>query len=188
MPIDKEFYIDLHGKPYVLFPGLLKAATAAGLENVETVIEQIPSKENGQMAVVKATALFRDPENPDKIRTFTCVGDASQETTRLKAYLRMAETRAIARCFRLALDVGETALEELGDLDEGREERGYPREQAADRSRRGAPGNGAKGEPTCARAGCGKTLTQGQAAYSLKTYNALLCPECQKTASQAGSG
>jgi hypothetical protein len=57
--------------------------------------------------------------------TFTGIGDASpSNVTRMIAphLIRMAETRSKARALRDAVNVGVTALEELGDLDEQVEE------------------------------------------------------------------
>lgn len=53
--------------------------------------------------------------------TYTAYGDASKEnTTKLvqTALLRMAETRAVARCLRFATGVGKTAKEELSEDNE----------------------------------------------------------------------
>lgn len=180
MPLDPKYYMDLHGKPFVLFPGLLAAAHEAGLETTETIIEQIPSEANKHTAVVRSTVTFRDENG--RLTSYTCVGDASPATTKLNAYLRMAETRALARCFRLALNVGETALEELADDDEAAAPRGYPREQAAPR---GGRSNG--GGAYCSWEGCGVELTPGQAQLSRGKYNAELCPTHQKEADKAAA-
>lgn len=180
MALKKEHFIDLHGKNYCLFPGLLAAAHEAGLKRTETHIEQIPSEQNKHTAVVRSTVYLVDADGRETV--YTCVGDASPATTKLTAYLRMAETRALARCFRLALNVGETSLEELED-ESGRPSqsvRNYDRdenERSTSYSRREESSVGG-----CSWDGCNRGLTPGQVTYSMKNFNAPLCSEHQKQA------
>jgi hypothetical protein len=95
----------------VTFKGLLSLAHEDRLRWVKTEIVQLPSADNNQTAVVRAT-----------VRTnrgcFTGIGDAnpSNVNRRIVPHLiRMAETRATARAFRVAVNLGEVAIEELGD-------------------------------------------------------------------------
>ena len=175
--IDKKHIIRLNNKEYVTFPGLLNLAHERGLDSVETVIEQIPRAENQHTAVVRATVTFRPlGEGSPSLSAFTCVGDASPATTKVNAYLRMAETRAIGRCFRMALNIGETMHEELGGDDEPRS---APQGAATD------TGNGHGQEAFCSYDGCGLALTPGQAKVSLAKYNAPYCPQHQKVMAEA---
>jgi predicted amidohydrolase YtcJ len=71
---------------------------------------QVPAKENGEVAIVKA--VIRTEEGK-----FGGIGDASPlYVNRAIAphLIRMAETRAKARALRDAINVGVTAFEELG--------------------------------------------------------------------------
>jgi hypothetical protein len=43
------------------------------------------------------------------------------------------------------------------------------------------------GPPVCSGAECGKVLTEGQAAVSLRSHRRHLCPACQKLATQAAA-
>lgn len=182
MALDPKHVMRLNNRDYVLFPGLLALAHERGLDSIETVIEQIPDAGNQHTAVVRATVTLRSPDG--NLRAFTCVGDASPATTKVNAYLRMAETRAIGRCFRMGLNIGETMFEELNDNEregaplEYREE-GHSRGATA-HGEHGAAGNGAAGELVCSYAGCEAELTPGQMNLSLKKYNAALCPTHQK--------
>lgn len=103
------------GKQYVLFAGLLDEAHSRGLRGIDTELVQVPTAENGNVAVVKATVEMEDG------RTFSGIGDASPENVGRNIaphIIRMAETRAKARALRDAVNVGATALEELSDGDE----------------------------------------------------------------------
>ncbi|MDP9455860.1 MAG: hypothetical protein M3Q60_08735 [Actinomycetota bacterium] len=110
-----EFMIMRQGKQYVLFAGLLDEAHARGLKGIDTDLVQVPTPENGNVAVVKATVEMEDG------RTFSGIGDASPDNVGrgiVPHIIRMAETRAKARALRDAVNVGATALEELSDGDD----------------------------------------------------------------------
>ena len=126
----EEYMIERQGKRFVLYAGLLEAHSR-GLRSIETELLQVPTKENGEVAIVKA--VIRTEEGK-----FGGIGDASpQNVNRAIAphLIRMAETRAKARALRDAINVGVTAFEELGGEEEvvessGTQEReGRPRAQ-----------------------------------------------------------
>ncbi len=111
----EEFMITRQGKQYVLFAGLLDEAHQKGLRSIDTDLIQVPTEENGNVAVVKATVEMEDGRN------FSGIGDASPENVGrniVPHIIRMAETRAKARALRDAVNVGATALEELSDGDD----------------------------------------------------------------------
>lgn len=98
-------------KEVVSYRGLLDLAHRDGLRRVTTRLVQIPTKENGETAIVRAD-----------VRTnrgrFTGIGDASPLSVhpRMVPHLiRLAETRAEARALRKAVNIGVVALEELGE-------------------------------------------------------------------------
>src|ERR671913_2144943 len=110
-----EFLITRQGKQYVLFAGLLDEAHSRGLRGIDTELIQVPDDQNGNVAIVKATAEMEDG------RHFSGIGDASPENVGRNIaphLIRMAETRAKARALRDAVNVGATALEELSDGDD----------------------------------------------------------------------
>jgi hypothetical protein len=95
----------------IAFKGLLNLAHEDGLKSVKTTVVQLPTEENGKTAVVTATVKTQKG-------TFTGMGDASPANVNRRIaphVLRMAETRALARAFRLAVNIGAVAIEELGE-------------------------------------------------------------------------
>lgn len=107
-----NFIIKLQGKDYVLFEGLLDLAHREGLKKVETTLLQLPVPDNGMTAIVRA--------NVETTKgTFTGIGDASPESVNRNMQphiIRLAETRALARALRFAVNIGMTTLEELGEF------------------------------------------------------------------------
>lgn len=106
-----QFIIKLQGKDFVLFEGLLDLAHREGLRRVETELLQAPAPENGSVAIVRAQV------ETDK-GVFSGIGDASPESVNRMMTphtVRLAETRALARALRFAVNIGMTTFEELGD-------------------------------------------------------------------------
>ncbi len=113
--LDERFIKTIEGRDFVLYSGLLDLAHQKGLLKIEVEPLQYPTKENGNFAICKATALSKFGE------VFSDVGDANPTNCNQKVakhLLRMASTRAKARALRDFDDIGMTCLEELGDLDE----------------------------------------------------------------------
>lgn len=109
MSINEKFIINLQGKSYVTYEGLLDLAHQHNLKSLEVELIQIPTKENNMTAICKATATTED-------KIYTDIGDASPQSvnTAIAPHLiRMASTRAKARVLRDLTNVGMTAVEEI---------------------------------------------------------------------------
>lgn len=111
MSVNEKFIINLQGKSFVTYEGLLDLAHQRGLKSLEVEIIQMPNNENNMTAICIATATTEDS-------TFTDIGDASPNSVNralVPHLIRMASTRAKARVLRDLTNVGMTAVEELSD-------------------------------------------------------------------------
>ena len=99
--------VNLKGKDYVLFSGLLDLAHRNGLESMTSKLIDYSMVE--QYAVIEATVT-------GSRGTFVAYGDSTPENTGKmvqSAFIRMCETRAYCRALRLYTGIGMTAREEL---------------------------------------------------------------------------
>ena len=113
--LDERFIKSIDGKDFVLYAGLLDLAHQKNMIGMEVDILQYPSKENDHTAVCKAIARTATGG------PFIDVGDANPLNCNAKVakhIIRMASTRAKARCLRDLTNIGMTCLEELGDFNE----------------------------------------------------------------------
>ena len=141
--------ITRQGKQYVLYQGLLDEAHARGLRGIDTELVQVPTAENGNVALVKAVVEMEAADGSEGIRTFSGIGDASPENVGrniVPHIIRMAETRAKARALRDAVNVGATALEELSDGDEA-PPAAYPPPRGLQSAGRSQPAGSASSAP-----------------------------------------
>ncbi len=109
MSINEKFIINLQGKSFVTYEGLLDLAHQKNLKSINVELVQVPTKENNMTAICKAIAVT------DK-GTFIDYGDASPTSVNSKIQphiIRMASTRAKARALRDLTNVGMTAIEEI---------------------------------------------------------------------------
>jgi len=109
-----QYIVNVQGKDFITFPGLLAEAHAQGLQSIQTELVNTDLKS----PVVKATVILTDGKIT---KTFTGYGDANENNVAKKvvgALLRMAETRSIARALRFACNIDMAALEELSSDDD----------------------------------------------------------------------
>jgi len=117
--LDESFIKKIDDKDFVLYSGLLDVAHQKNLNSVDVELIQFPSDENKQTAICRAKVETVDGKK------FSDIGDANPQNCNSKVarhLIRMASTRAKARAFRDMDNIGMTALEELGDLNEAMED------------------------------------------------------------------
>lgn len=115
MSVNESFIINLQGKSFVTYEGLLDLGHQRGLKSLEVDIIQMPDSENNMTAICIATASTDDLK-------FTDIGDASPGSVNrglVPHLIRMASTRAKARVLRDLTNVGMTAVEELSVEESG---------------------------------------------------------------------
>ena len=107
MEVNRKHVVQLQGKDFITYDGLLDMAHQMGLISLETEL------------VDKDPYIFRAVAKTDK-QTFTGYGDADNENVNkmiAKHKIRMAETRAKARALRDLTNVGMCSVEEMGGDD-----------------------------------------------------------------------
>ncbi len=133
--LDDTFVKQIDDKDFVLYAGLLDVAHQKNLCMVDVDLLQYPMEENKYTAICKAKVETIDG------RKFSDIGDANPQNCNSKVakhLIRMASTRAKARAFRDMDNIGMTALEELGDLNDiiGNDENRKPAQKGTDNVRK----------------------------------------------------
>jgi len=177
MEIDKKFIQKIGNKDFILFEGLLAIAHEKGLENVETEVIQIPTKEK-PYAVTKAKVTIKG-------KTYTGIGDASPNSVNrmiVPHLLRMSETRSVARALRFGCNIGMCSFEELGDLDKDTNKTiaAQTIKQSSSKTLENV-----KVPNVCA--GCDSKVSDKVKDYSIKQFGKVLCFDCQKQVKQNSS-
>jgi hypothetical protein len=104
--IPSEFIVQIQGKPYVTYHGLLHLAQRQGLLSLTAAFTTVTDT----VALAFARAEFHDG------RVFTEAADSTPDNVGKQVqphWRRMALVRAKARCLRDALDIAMVAVEEL---------------------------------------------------------------------------
>lgn len=181
--IRPEFYVNLRGKMYPTWPGVLVALHENGLLGIEVTPLQHPTEENGGTAICQATVTMKGEDGRELV--FTEVGDASPRNCSpmiALAALRMAATRAKGRAGRDALACGETLREELPDDDEA-SHNGHQRPAQSPRAKhdpqdhaeRKAAQEAAEDAPQPMCFQCGQQVPAPVAAASQARWGVVLC-------------
>jgi len=111
--LNERFIIKIENKDFVQYAGLLDLGHQKGISQIEVDPIQLPTADNGNFAVCKATVVSKTGES------FVDIGDCHPGNCSSKVskhLLRMASTRAIARALRSFTNIGMTCMEELADL------------------------------------------------------------------------
>jgi len=133
--LDDRFIKQIDDKDFAIYAGLLDLAHQKNLCMVDVDLIQFPMEENKFTAICKAKVESIDGKK------FSDIGDANPQNCNSKVakhLIRMASTRAKARAFRDMDNIGMTALEELGDLNDiiGENENNKPSQPGRDNVRK----------------------------------------------------
>lgn len=193
-----KFVKRVDGREFIIYDGLRYLAGLRGIKRLQVkAVLQIPSKENGNLAVCTAELEGADGS------IYADVGDASPEncTARTRIHLvRMAATRAKARVLRDYTGYTGAAFEELEESDD---ESGRPTPQQPAGASAGnvvpitgavqpagpegdagdAGGNAAAYAGACEA--CSKPVNAAIMKYSQRRFGRVLCMDCQKKESAA---
>ena len=165
--IDSKFVVDLQGKEFVTYEGLLDVAHQKGLIAIKT--ELVELNENGR-CIMKATAITETGH-------FEGYGDADPSNVNRmigKHIIRMAETRAKARALRDLTNIGMTAIEELG----GDDNNGNNLSQKPSQPK---PKQQPKQQQSAGKCtSCDVDIKPAVKAYSEKNHGKPLCRDCQQ--------
>lgn len=181
--VKREFWVNIHGRWYPTWQGVLDAATRAGLKSLIVSVEQLPTKENGMLAVVRAQATFEDG------RVYCDLGDCSPASTSPQlapSIIRLASTRAKGRVLRDAINCGTPSQDEVGHAGGGQRGPGQRGQgggppPAAPRPSRNGEGQG----ETFFCEVCGIEITKNQRVMSQHHTQQNLCPDDLGKARQA---
>ena len=113
--LDERWIIEIEGNQFVKYAGLLDLGHQKGISQIEVEPLQLPTKDNGNFAICRATVISKSGES------FTDIGDANPANCSSKVskhLLRLSATRSIARALRTFTNIGYTCLEELADLND----------------------------------------------------------------------
>ena len=113
--LNERFIQKIKGREFCLYAGLLDLAHQHGLQKLEVELIQTPSETNNHTTICKATATKTGGS------VFSDIGDADSSNVNSMIaphIIRMASTRAKARCLRDMTNIGFTCLEELGDMED----------------------------------------------------------------------
>ena len=113
--LDDRFMINIKGKDFVLYAGVLDLATQKGLLKLEVELLQFPTKENGNEAICRAVAEGKNGE------VFADIGDANPKNCHSND-CQTPNPNGIdtskARCLRDMCNISIVAVEELADFDD----------------------------------------------------------------------
>jgi len=185
MNIDKKFIVNLQGKEFVTYEGLLDLAHKKGLISIEVELLQVPNKDNDMIAIAKATAKTEKG-------TFVDIGDAGPGSVNRMIsphIIRMASTRAKARALRDLTNIGMTAVEELAEEPEEpinnnrHDKKRHIRAKSKDGGNQNKDSQRGVNKLSCTE--CDAEITQNVANYSRQYFGKQLCMNCQKKFKQA---
>ena len=116
--MDSKYIVELQGKEFVKYEGLLDMAHQKGLKSIQTQLVEAPLESNGNRCIMYANVSCTVD---GKTNSYSGYGDADPSNVNKmvsRHIIRMAETRAKARALRDMTNIGMTAYEEIDTTDD----------------------------------------------------------------------
>ena len=113
--LDEKFIVNLHGKDFCIYEGVLNLAHKKKLKRLEVKLLQYPTEENNHEAICQAIA------ETESGAIFSDIGDASPRNVNSKIaphIIRMASTRSKNRCLKDLVGIGISEIEGLSDFND----------------------------------------------------------------------
>ena len=149
--VDKKYIVDIKGKKFITYAGLLNEAHKQKIEDMR--VTELNVNWDNQSAYCIVACKIGEKE-------FMGVGSGTQENcgSMVKGhFVEMAHTRAKARALRDALNIDMVAVDEL---------------------KSGSFGKDTEVPNKCS--GCDKDISDAEKEFSIKFHNKTLCMDCQK--------
>jgi len=113
--LEEKFIVNLHGKDFCIYEGVLNLAHKKKLKRLEVKILQYPMEANNYEAICQATA------ETESGAVFSDIGNANKNNVNSKIIphiISTCSTRAKSRVLRDLTNIGIATVEELGELDD----------------------------------------------------------------------
>ena len=160
--MDEKYIIDIKGKKFVTFNGLLDLAHEKGLVSLK--VQELSVDWDKKSAFCIAACKIGEV-------CVTCVGSGTQDNCGSMVaghFVEMSQTRAFARCLRTILNVDMVAVDELKEKEEVKVKES------------GDFGMDVPVSNVCS--GCNCEVSEKVKEFSIRTYKRVLCLPCQNIA------
>ena len=157
--MDEKYIVNIKGKKFVTYNGLLAEAHKAGLEDMRITEMHVDLEKKSAWCMVACKI---------KEKEFMGVGSATPENCGSMVknhFVEMSNTRAKSRVLRDALNIDMTSVEELTDSKE-------------DKPKASEFGKEVNVPNKCAD--CNNDISDAEKDYSIRNHNKTLCRSCQK--------
>ena len=160
--VDEKYIVDIKGKKFITYAGLLAEAHSKGLRRLSVMELNVNWEKKSAYCIVEAE-LMTDKE----IKIIQGVGSGTPENCSSMVkdhFVEMSQTRAKARALRDILNIDMVSVDELKDVKSD--------------AKPGSFGKDVKVQNKCSQ--CDADVIDKVKEYSIKNYNKVLCFPCQE--------
>ena len=161
--VDKKYIVDIKGKKFITYAGLLAEAHNKGLRNISVTELNVDWEKKSAFCIAEVELFDTNTQN----KFFQGVGSGTPENCSSMVkdhFVEMSQTRAKARALRDALNIDMVAVDELKDM------KAEPKA--------GTFGKDVKISNKCSQ--CDADVTDKVKDYSIDKYKKVLCYPCQE--------